>query len=205
MAFRYIVLLAALALSTAVAILLPVPFRWGADSAQPLASDLKSGAEADPESGAWARPVAAGGFGDEKELTVHLYFANPAGRYLSAEPRVLENPRDPTRLGRTLVEALFAGPTGQLVSTLPESVALRTFFVAPNGIAYVDLTRAATADHPGGCQAELLSVYSIVNTLVLNSSAIRSVKILVEGNEIETLAGHIDLHAALSADMLLIR
>ena len=136
---------------------------------------------------------------------VHLYFANPAGSFLTAESRVLEVSPDPTGLGRALVAALLHGPRGRLIRTLPDTTELRTFFVAPDRTAYVDLTRAVAADHPGGCQAELLSVYSIVNTLVLNSSDIGSVKILLEGNETMTLAGHIDLQSALYADMLLIR
>jgi hypothetical protein len=48
-------------------------------------------------------------------------------------------------------------------------------------------------------------VYSIVNSLILNVTDIEAVKILIEGQESITLAGHIDLQQPLKANMLLIR
>jgi hypothetical protein len=74
-----------------------------------------------------------------------------------------------------------------------------------DGVAYVDLTPAVSADHPGGVRTELMTVYSIVNTLALNVSAVDRVKILVGGKEADTLAGHIDIRHPLQADMLLVR
>ena len=52
---------------------------------------------------------------------------------------------------------------------------------------------------------ERLSIYSIVNSLILNVSEIQMVKILINGKDALTLAGHIDLRFPLKADMLLIR
>ena len=54
-------------------------------------------------------------------------------------------------------------------------------------------------------QIELLTIYSIVNSLILNVPNIKAVKILINGNEAKTLAGHIDLQTAIKANMLLIR
>ena len=69
----------------------------------------------------------------------------------------------------------------------------------------MDLSAAVRENHPGGVDTELLTVYSIVNSLVLNIPEIRAVKILINGNESMTLAGHIDLQKPVSANMLLIR
>jgi hypothetical protein len=59
--------------------------------------------------------------------------------------------------------------------------------------------------HPGGVRSELLTVYAVVNTLILNLPEVSAVKILIEGREVSTLAGHIALEDPLNADMLLIR
>jgi hypothetical protein len=47
----------------------------------------------------------------------------------------------------------------------------------------------------------MLTVYSIVNTAVANLDGIERVQILVEGKEVETLAGHLDLSKPLLPDM----
>ena len=60
-------------------------------------------------------------------------------------------------------------------------------------------------NHPGGSQTEFLTVYSIVNSLALNIPQISSVKILIEGRETMTIAGHIDSRFPFKANMILVR
>jgi hypothetical protein len=60
-------------------------------------------------------------------------------------------------------------------------------------------------NHPGGIKLELITIYSIVNSLILNIPAIDAVKILIGGREALTLAGHVDLRFPFKANMLLIR
>ena len=54
-------------------------------------------------------------------------------------------------------------------------------------------TRELVQNHPGGSSAEELTVFSLSNTLIANFPAIKTVKILVEGREIQSIAGHLDL------------
>ena len=44
-----------------------------------------------------------------------------------------------------------------------------------------------------GSASELYAVVGLANTLALNFPSVRRVKILVEGEEVNTLAGHLDL------------
>jgi spore germination protein GerM len=136
---------------------------------------------------------------------VHLYFGDLQGRYLRAEQRVMDLPEDAVRRGRLLVSSLFSGPQAGGSRTFPEKTRLRSFFITADGTAYVDLEQDPLKRHPGGVETELLSIYSIVNTLVLNVEIIRSVKLLIGGQEAATLAGHVDLRHAFKADMLWIR
>ena len=76
-------------------------------------------------------------------------------------------------------------------------------FVTARGVAYVDLSGEAAAQ-PGGSRSELLTVYSIVNSLVANFPAIRSVQILLEDRMVTSLGGHVDLSRPLPADMTLV-
>jgi len=92
---------------------------------------------------------------------------------------------------------LIKGPGSELVSPLPPGIQLRQLYIDGQGIAYVDFGPALRDLHPGGSRAELLAVYSIVDTLAYNFDQVKRVKILIEGSEIETLAGHIDLRRPL--------
>lgn len=136
---------------------------------------------------------------------VHLYFSDKDGQYLIAENRVLRTRQDPGFFARSIIEALIKGPQQGLARTLPAASAIRAIFMTPEGICFVDLTSPVTENHPGGIQSELLTIYSIVNSLVLNVPQIKSVKILINGTEAMSLAGHIDLQIPIKANMLLIR
>jgi spore germination protein GerM len=148
------------------------------------------------------RPAAA--ISSQTRL-VHLYFSDKDSQFLMAENRVLKSPEDPEFFARSIIEALIKGPQQGLARTLPAATAIRAIFVTPEGICFVDLTSAVTERHPGGIQSELLTIYSIVNSLVLNVPQIKAVKILINGSEAMTLAGHINLQIPIKANMLLIR
>lgn len=137
-------------------------------------------------------------------LPVYLYFADPDQPYLLAEDRPTVEAVDPVDFCRLLVESLIRGPSGVLSPTIPRETILRSVFIHDK-TAYVDFGREISAAHPGGIVTEMLTVYSIVNTVVLNMDGVDQVKLLIEGRDAETLAGHIDIRLPLTADMMLIR
>ena len=151
------------------------------------------------------RPLESPVQDPDARTAVHLYFSDRANEYLLAEKRGLERTGDPVSDAVAVIEALIAGPEGDLVPTLPPQTRLRTLFLVEGGRAVVDFTEAIRAHHPGGSRTELLTVYSVINSLVLNISEIETVQILVDGKEADTLAGHIDLRYPFKADMLMVR
>jgi Sporulation and spore germination len=141
---------------------------------------------------------------------VHLYFGDALGRQLIAEQRVLGPADDDVALARRLIEVLIEGPRQAGTRTLPQGARLRAVYILGNGdgndgTAVVDFTADSFAGHPGGVGAELLSIYSIVNTLAFNIDSIRSVKVLIGGRQAATLAGHVDLSRPFRADMMWVR
>ena len=123
---------------------------------------------------------------------VHLYFSDKGNQFLMAEERVLKSPKDPEFFARSIVEALIKDPQQGLSRTIPAETAVRAVYLTPEGTCYLDLTSDIAEGHPGGITSELLSIYSIVNSLVLNVTEIEAVKILINGDESMTLAGHIE-------------
>jgi spore germination protein GerM len=97
-----------------------------------------------------------------------------------------------------LVQELIKGPNGEGIKTIPPSTQLRGLTVK-NGIAYVDFSPEIARNHPGGSTAELLTIYSIVDSLILNFPEIKKVQLLIDGHEIDTLAGHVNCRHPLIA------
>lgn len=139
-----------------------------------------------------------------QKKVAHLYFSDKMGRYLVSEDRTVALDNDPLVSGAKIISEILAGPQKDLAPTFTGGVALRAFYISGT-TAYVDLDRQSAENHPGGCRFEMLSLFSIVNSLILNVPEIESVKILIQGGEVITFSGHIDLAAPFKADMLLIR
>ncbi|MGD2187861.1 MAG: GerMN domain-containing protein [Desulfobacterales bacterium] len=135
----------------------------------------------------------------------HLYFSDQENQFLIAEERSLKHRGNPAFFAKSIVGALIKGPQPGLVRTIPASTKIRAIYVTQDGICYVDLTAQIADQHPGSIKSELLTVYSIVNSVVLNVPEVEAVKILINGRESMTLAGHIDLQVPVKANMLLIR
>lgn len=145
-----------------------------------------------------------------REQVVHLYFGDASGRHLTAEQRVLTPAGDDVTFSRDLIRALIEGPQRKGTRTLPKGAALRAVYLldngsASNGTAVVDFDAQSFGNHPGGVEAEMLSIFSIVNTLAINVDSIKQVMILIGGGEAATLAGHVDISRPFRADMMWVR
>ena len=138
----------------------------------------------------------------EQKISVKLFFLAPDQPALLIEDREVAYSADLARQVRTVVEELVKGPQKGLVGDpRPRRRRCIDIFVTAAGIAYVDLSKEAAQKHPGGSRGELLTVYSVVNSLTANFPAVKRVQILVDDRQAPTLAGHVDLTRPLSADM----
>ena len=132
----------------------------------------------------------------EEMVEVTLYFSDSQAMYLVPEKRkILQT----SSLARQAVIELIKGPeNSDLYSTIPEGTQINEIYIADD-IAYIDLSEEIFKNHPGGSSGELMTVYSIVNTLT-EIPPIKGVQILVGGNERESLIGHIDISMPLLRD-----
>ena len=76
---------------------------------------------------------------------------------------------------------------------LPPGSDIRSVYLVDPGLAVIDVNAALADGHRSGVLAEELTVASLIQTLSTNIPGILKVKILVEGKQRETLAGHADL------------
>src|SRR5271155_5161078 len=78
---------------------------------------------------------------------------------------------------------------------IPQGSDIRSVYLVDPGLAVIDLNAAFADGHRSGVLSEELTVASLIETLSANLPGILRVKILVEGKERQTLAGHADLSA----------
>ena len=76
---------------------------------------------------------------------------------------------------------------------LPQGADVRSVYLVDPGLAVIDINAAFADGHRSGVLSEELTVASLIQTLSANLPGILKVKILVEGKERQTLAGHADL------------
>jgi spore germination protein GerM len=129
----------------------------------------------------------------EGRIQVTLYYLSGSGRTLTTEVREIPFAKSLQEQAEQVVRQLLAGSQRGRSSAFPSGVQLRDLFITPQGLAFVDLSQELIANHPGGTCGEELTIYSLANTLIANFPAVKGVQILVEGREIQSLAGHLDL------------
>lgn len=142
------------------------------------------------------------GQGLEKESSpenkVVLYFLSEDTNMLAGEEREIDaGDKD---FPVAVLEELIKGPQNpSLGTTIPPDVQVLGVTVEEKGTAVVDFSRELLTSHWGGSMGEIMTVYSVVNTLS-SLPGIEQVKFLVEGEEIETLTGHLDISEPVEPD-----
>jgi len=94
-----------------------------------------------------------------------------------------------------LIAVLCDGPRiSGAISALPKGTRSLGAFVNPEDQSVVlDFSQELVTGHPGGSAAEVATLTSILRTVALNFPGTRSCVILVEGAQVETLAGNLDM------------
>jgi hypothetical protein len=138
-------------------------------------------------------------------VLISLFFATPDGQGLAQETREIDScSSDLAICMQDAIEALVSGPLGDLAPTLPVATVVNSVQVTGD-TAVIDFNKELVNGLPGGSSAEITAVYSIVDTISFNFAQIKKVKFLVDGHDVETLVGHLDLRAPLAPDFQLVQ
>lgn len=141
-----------------------------------------------------------------------LYFSSNNEEYLVPEVRQISLSGHVEGQILEVIKELIKGSTVQqtnnwkgLINAIPDGVKVNGAKLEEDGILFIDFSKELKERHPGGSWAEMLTIYSIVDTIIKNFPDIKRVKILIEGEEIETLAGHIDTRLPLTENKDIMR
>ena len=162
----------------------------GSDNTEPVAADPVN---EEPLGEATVDPI--------RRANIELYFPSALENGLVGEYHEIFDTITPEDRIKQIIADLIGGPQSQdALRSLPPGTRLRQAFVLENGTAYLDFSAELSESLGGGSQQELLAVYSIIDSVALNVSEVRRVGILINGQPIETLNGHLDLRRPLPPD-----
>jgi Sporulation and spore germination len=125
-------------------------------------------------------------------VTAKIFWAKAPDAVTASEVE-LPLSADPGTRGRQVLDALIAKAPSPEQRTLPADAAVLSFYVLPDGTAIADFSDALASETPSGIESEQLAVDSIADTLQANVPTAHRLKILIHGQEVDTLAGHADL------------
>jgi len=139
------------------------------------------------------------------KIKATLFFLSEDGLHLVPTEREVPLAEGPVAQARSILEAqLSAEAPAPLISTVPKGSTLRGIYVSERNEVFVDLEPTIRTAHPGGTTGELMTVYTIVNAVLTNLPDLKEVQILIGGQEVDTLAGHVDLRRPLTKNNALV-
>lgn len=138
---------------------------------------------------------------EARKIRARLFYVDEQGTGLAGVEQEVLYGEGTAEQARRIIEAQIAPAPDPQVSAIPAGTKLRTVFFTNGGEIYIDLTGDVRANHPGGTTHETLTVYTLVTALTANLPAVTSVQILVDGKEVDTLAGHLDLRRPIEQDL----
>ena len=148
------------------------------------------------EPGTIATPAA-----EARKIRARLFYVDEQGTGLTSVEREVLYGEGTIEQAKRIVEAQIAAAPEPFASAIPKDTRLRTVFFTKAGDMYIDLSAEFRQNHPGGTTNEILTVYTLVSALTSNLPAVTGVQILIDGKEVDTLAGHLDLRRPIEQDL----
>lgn len=175
-------------------------------------SAAPDGETAVPNGAANDRSQPASGSKDAQPLgtplprrNVQIYFPSDEDDDLVGEWHEIFLTVTPGDRVKQIVADLLEGPGDGGLRAVPQGTRLRQVYVVGSGVVYLDFTSELTERLGGGSMRELLTIYSIVDSVVGNIPEVHKVGILINGRPVDTLNGHVDLRRPLPPDYSLVR
>ena len=143
-------------------------------------------------------------------LSVRLFYRSPLPTR-NGQGLLIEEDKLISQIAQPEKQALLAlkelsrtSPAGNAPALPTDALPLHVFFT-DNELAIVDYDKKIRENLAGGLDAELAAMYAVVHTITYNFPKVSSVRLLVEGKEQETLAGHFSISGNLKPNPAMIQ
>ena len=142
---------------------------------------------------------------DSRKIHATLFYVADDGSELVPVSREVPLGATPVEQARRIIEAQLQPAPAGLYSAIPAGTSVRAVYLTGKGEAFVDFSHGLVTGQTGGSLDEALTVFTLVDALTVNLPDVSGVQILVDGKEVDTLAGHIDLRHPLKRSLKWIR
>jgi germination protein M len=145
---------------------------------------------------------------DKSELIEYDFFYQSVnGDYLIPLKKKIKKFSDMKEQIKEVILGLFegVGSDERYINLFSSKIKLNNLFIVNKDIVVVDINREIFTKLLGSSIDEILTIYSIVDTICFNFPYIKGVQIIVDGRQMETLSGHIDISRPLRMDARWIR
>ncbi len=138
-------------------------------------------------------PAVVSYLSEKNQREVVLFFQRMGSDSLVPEYRKIMKTATVSSQAKQVLASLIEGSREGLVPVLPATVMVKELLISPEGTAYVDFSHHIRTDSAGGTCDELMMISAVNESIIRNFPEISSVRILIEGEETETITGHISL------------
>jgi hypothetical protein len=153
---------------------------------------MRKNAAASPPAVVDTRPLAPPVSGPSERVV--LFIAHDDDGTLRGESAQIPMPSGRQQRAEELLQALLSIYLDKnSPHHLGAGAEIRSIYLVDPGVAVIDVNSAFADTHRSGVLVEQLTVASLIQTVSVNTPNLLKVKILVDGKERDTLAGHADL------------
>jgi spore germination protein GerM len=143
--------------------------------------------------------------GEARKIHATLFYVSDDGSELVPVSREVPYGATPAEQARRIAEAQVQTPPEGTFSAIPAGTSVRALYITSHGDAYLDLSKEIVSGHSGGSLDEALAIYAIVDALTANLADVTAVQILIDGKQVDTLVGHLDLRHPLPKSLKWVR
>jgi hypothetical protein len=133
----------------------------------------------------------------EGKVAIRVFYPSPGG--LVPEERWVEPSEIQTRVVESAVLEYLKGPSEGAVSYVPEGTRLLGLYHGSDGIIYMDFSHEFRSNFQGDAYGEFLLLRGLYESVMSNARDVSGLKILIEGEEVDTIGGHISLEGTLGS------
>ncbi len=140
---------------------------------------------------------------ENEKVDIILYFSNRQTGKMTAEKRQVGRAAVLESAEKTIINELIRGPSEETnTGIIPEGTKLLSV-KKDNRTVIVDFSKEFENNHPGGSTAEMLTIYSIVNSLT-ELKEVERVQFLIEGEKKAQYKGHYRFDAPFERNISLV-
>ena len=132
-----------------------------------------------------------------RKIKARLFYVADDGTRLTSVERDVTYGDNAVEQAREIIAAQIAPVAEPAGLGDSDGTTLRAVFITEHGEAYVDLSREVVDRSPGRHRRRVADGVHVRHALTDNLPVVTAVQVLVDGKEVETLAGHVDLRRPL--------